>query len=150
MTSSDKIGGKDVIVKIDESKFAKRKVQRGPQGARGWVFGGREKDDKTKVFMEAVPDRKAETLFAIIQKWIALGSIFWSDCWKSYDRIPQLPEGYSHATVNYSKNFVDPDTGTCTNRIESDWRHAKGEFPRFGTNQKCTRATLGYSGLFCN
>ena len=143
MTSSDKIGGKDVIVEIDESKFAKRKYNVGHRVQGGWVFGGREKDAKTQVFMEAVPDRKAETLLAIIQKWIAPGSIIWSDCWKSYDRIPQLLEGYSHATVNHSKNFVDPDTGTCTNRIESDWRHAKGEFPRFGTRPEMYSSYLG-------
>ena len=62
--------------------------------------------------MVAVPDREAETLLAIIQKWIAPGSIIWSDCWKSYDKIPKLPEDYQHATVNHGKNFVDPQTGT--------------------------------------
>ena len=35
MTLSDKIVGKDVIVEIDESKFAKPKIQRWTQGARG-------------------------------------------------------------------------------------------------------------------
>lgn len=130
---SEKIGGKDIIVEIDESKFAKRKYNVGHRVQGGWVFGGREKDDKRKVFMEAVPDRTADTLLAIIQKWVAPGSIIWSDCWRSYNKIPTLPEGYKHATVNHSQNFVDPETGTCTNRIESDWRHAKAEFPRFGT-----------------
>ena len=97
------------------------------------MFGGREKDNKCKVFMEAVPDRTANTLLTIIQKWVAPGPIIWSDSWKSYNRIPDLPEGYKHATVNHSQNFVDPESGTCTNRIESDWRHGKAEFPRFGT-----------------
>lgn len=131
--ASERIGGPGKVVEIDESKFAKRKYNVGHRVTGGWVFGGRERDDKCKVFMVPVEDRKAETLLAIIQHWIAPGSIIWSDCWKSYERIPKLPEGYSHATVNHSKNFVDPKTGTCTNRIESDWRHAKAEFPRFGT-----------------
>ena len=142
--SSEKIGGKDIVVEIDESKFAKRKYNVGHRVQGGWVFGGREKDNKSKVFMEAVPDRKADTLLAIIQRWIAPGSIIWSDCWKSYDRIPKLPEGYKHATVNHSKNFVDPETGTCTNRIESDWRHAKGEFPRYGTRPEMYSSYLGF------
>ena len=83
--------------------------------------------------MVAVEDRTAETLLAVIQKWIAPGSIIWSDCWRSYNKIPELPQGYRHQTVDHSKNFVDPQTGTCTNRIECDWRHAKAEFPRYGT-----------------
>ena len=132
LRDSEKIGGKD-IVEIDESKFAKRKYNVGHRVQGGWVFGGREKDNKRKVFMEAVPDRTANTLLTIIQKWVAPGSIIWSDCWKSYNKIPDLPEGYKHATVNHSQNFVDPESGTCTNRIESDWRHAKVEFARFGT-----------------
>ena len=80
--------------------------------------------------MEAVPDRTAVTLLIIIQKWVAPGSIIWSDCWKSYNKISQLPEGYKNATVYHSQNFVVPETGTCTNRLESDWRHTKDEFPR--------------------
>ena len=56
-------------------------------------------------------------------------SIIWSDCWKAYGKISQFPEGYKHGTVNHSTNFVDPDTGACTNRIESVWRHSKQEFP---------------------
>ena len=124
MRRSEKIGGKDVVVEIDESKFAKRKYNVGHRVTGGWVFVGREKNDKTKIFMEPVEDRTADTLLAIIQKWILPGSIIWSDCWKAYGKIPNLPEGYKHGTVNHSTNFVNPETGVCTNHIESDWRHA--------------------------
>lgn len=142
INSSEKIGGPGIVVEIDESKFAKRKYNVGHRVQGGWVFGGREKDNKRKVFMEPVENRTADTLLAVIQKWIAPGSIIWSDCWKSYDRIPSLPEGYSHYTVNHSKNFVDPQTGTCTNRIESDWRHAKAVCPRFGTTTEMYQSYL--------
>lgn len=145
INSSEKIGGPGIVVEIDESKFAKRKYNVGHRVKGGWVFGGREKEDKRKVFMEAVENRTAETLLAVIQKWIAPGSVIWSDCWKSYDRIPQLPEGYTHLTVNHSKHFVDPESGTCTNRIESDWRHAKAEFPQFGTKPELY---AGYLAVF--
>ena len=92
--------------------------------------------------MEPVEDRTADTLLAIIQKWILPGSIIWSDCWKAYGKMPNLPEGYKYGTVNHSTNFVNPETGACTNRIESDWRQAKQEFPAYGTvNQH-------YSGYF--
>ena len=100
-----KIGGKDIIVEIDESKFAKRKYNVGHPVQGGSVFGGREKDNKRKVFMKAVPDRTENTLLTIIQKWVAPGSITWSDCWKSYYSIPDLPEGYKHATFKTAKTF---------------------------------------------
>lgn len=133
MNESERIGGPGIVVQIDESKFAKRKYNVGHRVTGGWVFGGHEKRQQKKVFMVPVENRTADTLLGIIQRWIAPGSIIWSDCWKLYDRIPKLPEGFTHGTVNHSKNFVDPQTGVCTNRIESDWRHAKAEFPRFGT-----------------
>ena len=145
MNRSEQIGGKDIVVEIDESKFAKRKYNIGHRVVGGWVFGGRETENKKKVFMVAVEDRTAETLLAVIQKWIAPGSIIWSDCWKSYNKIPELPQGYRHQTVNHSKNFVDPQTGTCTNRIECDWRHAKAEFPRYGTKPE---HYFGYLSVF--
>ena len=43
--------------------------------------------------------------------------------------------GYTHQTVNHSKHFKDPQTGACTNRIESDWRHAKVNMPRYGVKK---------------
>ncbi len=109
-----RIGGTGVVVEIDESKFAKRKYNRGHPVKTGWVFGGRERDNKKKVFMVCVPDRTADTLCALIQQWILPGSEIWSDCWKSYDRIPKLPEGYTHGKVNHSECFVSEE-GVCTN-----------------------------------
>ena len=129
MNSNEQIGGKDIVVEIDESNFAKRKYNVGHRVVGGWVFGGRETEIKKKVIMVPVEDKTADTLLAVIQR----SSIIWSDCWRSYNTIPQLPQGYRLQTVNHRQNFVDPQTGTCTNRIECDWRHAKAEFPRYGT-----------------
>ena len=39
MRRSKKIGGKDVVVEIDESKFGKRKYIVGHRVTWGWVFG---------------------------------------------------------------------------------------------------------------
>ena len=49
MRRSKKNWGKDVVVEIDESKFSKRKYNVGHRVTGGWVFGGREKNDKTKI-----------------------------------------------------------------------------------------------------
>ena len=51
MDSSMPIGGNGIEVEIDESKFGKRKYHKGHAVEGQWVFGGREKYDKTKVFM---------------------------------------------------------------------------------------------------
>ena len=42
-----------------------------------------------------------------------------SDMWKAYDCLQA--KGYVHLTVNHSLNFVDPDTGAYTQKIESTW-----------------------------
>ena len=75
MDRSMAIGGNGIEVEIDESKFGKRKYQKGHAVEGQWVFGGREKYDKTKVFMIPVHNRKQETLLPLIQKWIKPGTI---------------------------------------------------------------------------
>ena len=52
-----------------------------------------------------------------------------------------------HGTVNHSTNFVDLDPGLETNRIESDSRHAKQEFPAYGTVNIIQHSWLLSSGL---
>ena len=130
---SEPIGGNGVEVEIDESKFGKRKYHRGHRVEGQWVFGGREKYDKSKIFMIPVPNRKAVTLEKIIKKWIKPGSIIHSDCWKAYSRLGKM--GYTHVTVNHSKEFKNIETAACTNCIESEWRHAKVAMPKYGVHK---------------
>lgn len=58
---------------------------------------------------------------------MSIGTNAYSDCWASYAKISKLTE-FKHQTVNHSYNFLDPDTGTCTNRIESLWNASKHKF----------------------
>ena len=46
-----------------------------------WIFEGREKNDKSKIFIVPVDNRNKKTLIPIIQKYIKPGSIIHSDCW---------------------------------------------------------------------
>ena len=133
MDKSEMIGGNGIEVEIDESKFGKRKYYRGHRVEGQWVFGGREKYNKKKVFMVPVQDRKKTTLMPLIQRWIHPGSIIHSDCWKAYHDIEKY--GYTHVTVNHSKDFIDRKSAACTNGIESDWRHAKVTMPRYGVHR---------------
>lgn len=133
LRNSEPIGGEGVQVEIDESKFGKRKYNKGRQVDGMWVFGGREKFDKSKIFMVPVPNRKKETLIPIIEKYIKKGSVIHSDCWKSYHCLNKI--GYKHKTVNHSKMFKNYRTGACTNKIESEWRHAKCSVPSYGIHK---------------
>jgi len=101
---SEKIGGPNKTVKIDESKFAKRKYGRGHPVKGQWVFGGVERESG-KTFLVPVPDRTAETLMAVIDAWIEPGTTVISDCWGAYRDLDA--QGYTHNTVNHSIGFVD-------------------------------------------
>jgi len=123
----EKLGGPGHTVEIDESKFGKRKYHRGHIVEGCGVFGGVERETG-RVFMEVVERRDAATLIPLLEKWVERGTTVMSDCWKAYDKM----EGFVHMKVNHSLNFVDPETGTHTNTIESTWRHAKESFSSHG------------------
>ncbi|GBN17481.1 hypothetical protein AVEN_112070-1 [Araneus ventricosus] len=123
------LGGVDVVVEIDESKFGKRKYNKGKQVDGKWVFGGVERGSKRSFFC-VVEDRTAETLIEITKKFIKPGSTVLSDCWGSYSGL--TAEGYVHHTINHSKNFKDPITGVHTNGIEGTWGAIKADFRKQG------------------
>jgi hypothetical protein len=72
------IGGNGIVVEMDESKFGKRKHNRGHPVEGVWV-GGVERTPERKVFITAVKDRTSETLLDIIHKHVNPGSIIYTD-----------------------------------------------------------------------
>ena len=62
------IGGEGIIVEIDESKFGKRKYNRGHRVEGVWVVGGVEITPERRMFAVSVQDRSADTLRDIIQE----------------------------------------------------------------------------------
>lgn len=77
-------------------------------------------------FAIIVPDRTAPTLNKEIADHISTGSIIHSDSWASYQQIEAISnKNFVHYSVNYSKNFVDPETGSHTQGIERMWRDLK-------------------------
>ena len=120
------IGGDNVIVEIDESKFAKRKYHRGKRKVmQEWVLGGIERTAEGKCFMEVVAHRDAETLLRVIHKYVKPGTVIYTDCWAAYNVLDDDPLYKDHKSVNHSKHFKDPDTGVHTNTIEGVWNGAK-------------------------
>jgi len=116
------------VVKIDESKFRKRKYYKGHHIECQCVFGGIQRTSG-QIFLVPVEKRDKNTLTKIILAWIKPRTTIISDCWKAYYDLEDL--GYSHLTINHSITFVDPVTGAHTNSIESTWRHAKRFIPDY-------------------
>ncbi|XP_017470835.1 PREDICTED: uncharacterized protein LOC108362406 [Rhagoletis zephyria] len=138
-----KIGGPGKIVQIDESKFGKRKFNKGRIVEGHWVLGMIE-DGSEYLRLEVCPEnvRFAEVLIPLIQKHVIEGTIIRTDYWKAYDCLSSY--GYEHQKVNHSdpeNPFVAPD-GTHTQRIESQWRVVKSFFHKDNFNNPANFADL--------
>lgn len=125
------LGGPGIIVEIDESKFGKRKYNRGRRANGDWVMGMVERTTRRRIVMIVVKDRSAETLLPIVSKFIAPGSIIHSDMWKAYGNISSIPlRNYEHRTLCHKDEFVASDEwGTHTQTIEGNWGSCKREIP---------------------
>src|SRR5438132_4373931 len=128
------IGGVNIVVEIDESKFGRRKYHRGRMIEGVWVVGGIEKTDEKRCFVKVVQDRTAETLHDVISRNVLPGSIVHTDLWRGYRGIEQ-ELNMIHRTVNHSENFIDPDTGVHTNTIEGLWNGIKIQIPPRNRNK---------------
>ena len=66
--------GQPIIVEIDESKFGKRKHNKGKRVDGVWVVGGVERTPERKVFLLTVPNRNQNTLKLIIDTFVKDGN----------------------------------------------------------------------------
>ena len=116
------IGGEGMEVQIDEKQVARRKNNTGHVLAHEgeWLVGGI--DEAGNVFGHRVPDRSRHTIIPLIRRFVKPGSIILTDGWASYVPLGLPGSGYRHKTVNHTINFVNPEDGTCTNRVERLWR----------------------------
>ena len=121
------VGGENTIVEIDESKFGKRKHNRGHSVEGVWVLGMTEKTSKRRIMLVVVPCRTKEQLSAFIRRYVHPGSIVYTDCWRGYIGIETVVN--AHCTVNHSRWFKDPETGVHTNTIEGNWAALKDQVP---------------------
>jgi len=129
--SSEKIGGPGNVVQIDESHLYNRKYNVGRMlSTQVWVFGGI--DDTGKIFMERVERRDAETLTEVLLRRVHPGSTIYSDSWKGYNHVK---DHFQHFQVNHRKNFVNPDDGANTQRIEATWGVLKRMLKMKGTRK---------------
>jgi len=118
-----KLSGK---LEMDETYFGgKRKGKRG-RGAfnKAIVFGILERNGK--VYTKVVPNVSKETLMGEIKKKSKKGSVFYTDCFKSYKSLKQFGK---HNKVNHSKTFGK--SHNHINGIEGFWSYAKERFHKY-------------------
>ncbi|XP_040065542.1 uncharacterized protein LOC120839344 [Ixodes scapularis] len=162
MASRPPLGGVGQVVQVDESLFrGKRKYNRGRLLAgdnvpgcssdhyRGteekgpWIVGLiSESTGELRLF--EVKKRNRRTLHAIVAKNVYPGTTVVTDKWKGYDGLWTVHDDLghmvlNHLTVNHSENFVDPETGAHTQKIESAWTALKQDLLKRG---KGTSKTL--------
>lgn len=126
-SSLSKIGGNDIIVEVDESKFGKRKYNKGHSVEGVWILGMVERTEKRKIVLIKVDDRSKKTLEEKLSNNIKSDSTLYSDCWKGYCQMGKIFN--QHKTVNHSKEFVDSKSGAHTNSIEGTWFAVKQQVP---------------------
>lgn len=127
LNSIGMIGGPNIIVEIDESKFGRRKYYRGHKVEGVWVLGLVERTDKRRIILIPVKDRKSTTLIEIIKKYVHPESIIYTDGWKGYTTIKD--NFLIHKSVNHSISFVDFINNVHTNTIEGNWAGVKQDLP---------------------
>lgn len=120
----DFIGGAGEIVEVDEAFFGGELLGRGAGNYRqnkAIVVAMHERGGK--VVTEVVQNTKRVSLWGVIEKNVARGSILHTDEYTSYRSITLL--GYRHKRVNHAaKEYVAKD-GTTVNSVEGFWSQLK-------------------------
>lgn len=108
-------------VELDESYFGGRRKGRRGRGAAGKVpvFGILEREGR--VFVEAVPNVRAETVLALTVKKVRRGSLVYTDRFKVYDTLMFC--GYRHLKIDHGKHFSRGRV--YINGLEGFWSYAK-------------------------
>ena len=105
-----------------------------PSGtSRRWAVGiWRDRGGQSKMLLSCSGQEGRSNFAADNSRKIEPGTVIVSDCWAAYKKLEQ--HGYTHRTVNHSKEFVNED-GQHTNKIEGHWRQAKAKLPTFGVRK---------------
>ena len=127
---SSAAGGSLAVAQVSSLSSTPGRVRPGHQR---WVFGGLELalnpgsqgggHATGRVFLEPVPDRRAPTLLAALQRHVSPGSVLWSDEWRGY--APFRQAGYTRLSVNHARGQWRGAHGQSTNAIEGFWARMK-------------------------
>jgi hypothetical protein len=120
------IGGPDKNVQIDETFVSRRKNHKSRCLSSIWIVGG-ICEETGELFLTPETSSSQNNLEKIIQKYITPGTIIKTDCWAGYGFLDRKkgPKPFIHKTVNHRNNFVNPEDGTNTQKIERLWLEIK-------------------------
>lgn len=109
-------------IEVDDTYYGGRRKGKRGRGARGKipVIGLRERDGRIKSLV--VPDLSQPTCHGVVQRFVAPGSVLYSDDWAGYRGL--TAHGYRHEIVNHQEAFLR-DHVVHTQSIESYWAHTK-------------------------
>jgi transposase-like protein len=127
MNCQDKIGGNNSVVEIDESKFGKRKYNRGHRVEGVWILGMIEKTGQKRIRLLTLENRTKDGLLELIKQHVKQDTIIYTDGRKGYNGLNEYFSG--HFVVNHSIHFVDPNTSVHTNTIEGSWTAVQQQTP---------------------
>lgn len=111
------LGGPGKVIEVDET-FLPNVVR--SERARIKVLGI---TDRSQVMTFITKDRKRETIWPILRKFVAPGSIVNTDGWKAYRGLEAL--GFEHRFVNHLKGEWVGKDGTSTLFIDGYWARLK-------------------------
>ena len=119
----EKLGGYDIIVECDESKFYRAKYHWGKmlqrEASSGWVFGCIQRGT-SKIRLYPVERRDANTLLNIIGENIERGTIIVIDGWAAYGGIAYMGLEFQRLKVNHRVSFFNTeDPRVHTQSIEA-------------------------------
>jgi len=108
-------------VEVDESYFGGRRKGKRGRGSAGKVpvFGILERDGR--VWVQAVPDVRAETVMSLTINKVRRGSIVYTDRYQIYDALMFC--GYRHLKIDHGKYFSRGKV--YINGLEGFWSYAK-------------------------
>jgi hypothetical protein len=95
--------------------------------------------------MRLTENRNAGSCEAFTRACCAPGAHVRTDEWKGYNGLEAA--GYGHSTVCHKRNYVDPQTQTHTQKIESSWHCLKQWLNRHGYTR--VQTTQAYVSEFC-
>ncbi|EIE75601.1 hypothetical protein RO3G_00305 [Rhizopus delemar RA 99-880] len=99
--------GQPIVVEIDESKFGKRKYNKGKRVDGVWVVGGVERTPERKVFLLTVPNRNQNTLKLIIDAFVKDGQTWYAiskeECQKYIESMPKRCAAVIRAKGRWTK-----------------------------------------------
>ena len=119
-------------LELDETYFGGKKKGKRGRGAHNKVivFGVLEREGR--VYTKVVPNVKAETLMEVIRKKTEKGSVYYTDCFKSYKSLQRYGK---HCRINKEKAWAKGPNHI--NGLEGFWSYAKERFRKYhGVNKQ--------------